>query len=121
MQIQSLAGEWQFRQAGSEEWLPAQVPGSVHTDLLATGRIPDPFVADYEKRVQWVAESDWEYRCTFAVDADPSTGSGQGLLSEDRVFLVCDGLDTLAEASLNGEADRFRLKPPPQSVSPTGR
>ena len=44
MNVQSLSGRWQFRQAGSAEWLPATVPGGVHTDLLALGRIPDPFV-----------------------------------------------------------------------------
>ena len=65
MRFQSLTGAWQFRQAGTEEWLSASVPGGVHTDLLALGRIPDPFVADNEKRVQWVAESDWEYRYRF--------------------------------------------------------
>jgi beta-mannosidase len=95
MQIQTLAGEWKFRQADSEEWLPARVPGGVHTDLLAAGQIPDPFVADNEKQVMWVAESDWEYRRTFTVE--------DGVLDEERVFLVCDGLDTLAEVSLNGE------------------
>ena len=52
---QSLAGAWQFRQAGTTECLPAQVPGGVHTDLLALGRIPDPFVGDNEKQVMWVA------------------------------------------------------------------
>ena len=91
----SLAGAWQFRQAGSAEWLPAQAPGGVHTDLLRLERIPDPFVADNEKVVQWVAETDWEYRHTF------STGSE--LLNHDCVFLVCDGLDTLAEVTLNGQ------------------
>ena len=65
MRIQSLAGTWEFRQAGTDEWLPASVPGGVHTDLLALGRIPDPFVGDNEKRVQWVAEADWEYRHQF--------------------------------------------------------
>ncbi|MGC8780393.1 MAG: beta-mannosidase [Anaerolineae bacterium] len=94
MYTQSLTGPWQFRRAGTDEWLPAQVPGGVHTDLLALGRIPDPFVADNEKRVQWVAESDWEYRRTFSADA--------ALLAEEKVFLVCDGLDTLAEVRLNG-------------------
>lgn len=63
MKIQSLTGAWQFCQADTEEWLPASVPGGVHTDLLALGRIPDPFVGDNERRVQWVAERDWEYRC----------------------------------------------------------
>ena len=69
MRIQSLAGAWEFRQAGTEEWLPASVPGGVHTDLLALDRIPDPFVGDNEKRVQWVAEADWEYRYQFIAAA----------------------------------------------------
>ncbi len=94
MQTQALTGDWEFCQAGTEEWLPAQVPGGVHTDLLAARRIPDPFVADNEKRVQWVAESDWEYRRDFP--CAPET------LAEDQVFLVCDGLDTLATITLNG-------------------
>lgn len=91
---QSLSGQWTFRQQGADEWLPATVPGGVHTDLLALGKIPDPFVADYEKQVQWVAETDWEHCTTF--QAAPE------LLKEARQYLVCDGLDTLAEVSLNG-------------------
>ena len=94
MNNQSLAGAWEFRQAGTPDWLPATVPGGVHTDLLALGRIPDPFVADNEKRVQWVAETDWEYRFSFRVAPE--------LLSEEQIFLVCDGLDTLATVTLNG-------------------
>jgi beta-mannosidase len=95
MDVQSLAGDWQFRQLGTEEWLPAQVPGGVHTDLMAAGRILDPFVADHEKRVQWVAESDWEYRHCFNTPPE--------LMAKDRLFLVCDGLDTLASVALNGQ------------------
>ncbi len=103
MYTQALTGAWQFRHAGGVQpdggldidWLPAQVPGGVHTDLMAAGRIPDPFVADNEKRVQWVAESDWEYRRSFTADA--------ALLAHDRVLLVCDGLDTLATVTLNGQ------------------
>jgi len=96
MNLQSLHGLWQFRQAETDEWLPAQVPGSVHTDLLALDRIPEPFIADNELRVQWVAERDWEYRLTFQVFPD--------VLAEERVFLVCDGLDTLADLTLNGHS-----------------
>lgn len=94
MSIQSLAGAWEFRQAGTEEWLPASVPGGVHTDLLALERIPDPFVGDNEKHVQWVAEADWEYRYRFAIESE--------LLRQPRVWLVCDGLDTLTTVTLNG-------------------
>ncbi|HMB22785.1 MAG TPA: glycoside hydrolase family 2 protein, partial [Anaerolineales bacterium] len=94
MKKQLLNGEWQFRQCGTEEWLPATVPGGVHTDLLALGKIPDPFVADNELKVMWVAEADWEYRRTFDIDAV--------LLRQENVALVCDGLDTLADVYLNG-------------------
>jgi beta-mannosidase len=62
--------------------------------LLALGRIPDPFVGDNEKRVQWVAEADWEYRLEFIADPE--------LLVQSHIWLVCDGLDTLAAVSLNG-------------------
>ncbi len=95
MKMQSLSGTWQFQQAGTEEWLPANVPGGVHTDLLTLGRIPDPFVGDNEKRVAWVAESDWEYRHTFNVHAD--------VFQRKQIWLVCDGLDTLASLALNGK------------------
>jgi beta-mannosidase len=95
MNIQQLTGEWQFRQLGTKKWFPATVPGGVHTDLLASGTILDPFVADNEKRVKWVAESDWVYHHKFACTPD--------LLSHDKIFLVCDGLDTLATIVLNGK------------------
>ena len=34
---------WQLRAAPTPTWIPATVPGTVHTDLLAAGLIPDPF------------------------------------------------------------------------------
>ncbi|MHB8806845.1 MAG: glycoside hydrolase family 2 protein, partial [Anaerolineaceae bacterium] len=94
MKIQSLAGNWEFRQKGQQEWLPAEVPGGVHTDLLALGRIPEPFEGDNEKRIQWVAESDWEYHRQFTVESE--------LMQQSHIWLICDGLDTLATVSLNG-------------------
>jgi beta-mannosidase len=99
MRTQSLAGGWQFRQINIEpdnelvEWMPAQVPGGVHTDLVAIGKIPDPFVADHELDVQWVAQSDWEYRLIFSVTED--------FLDADEIHLTCDGLDTLAKVYIN--------------------
>jgi beta-mannosidase len=62
---QLLTGDWLFRQIAADAWLPATVPGGVHTDLLALGKITDPFVADNELKVMWVAESDWELGRTF--------------------------------------------------------
>ena len=54
MRRQSLAGPSQFRQAGSSDWLPASVPGAVHADLFALGRITDSFVSDNELLVRLV-------------------------------------------------------------------
>ena len=43
MEQKELNENWTFSQAGKNEWLPATVPGIVHTDLLANGKIQDPF------------------------------------------------------------------------------
>ena len=37
MRIQSLAGAWEFRQACTEEWLPANVPGGVWKNIRLEG------------------------------------------------------------------------------------
>ncbi len=113
MITQSLAGDWELRQVGGDDWLPARVPGDVHTALLAAGRIPDPFDGENERQVQWVAGQDWEYRLEWPLADD--------LLAEGRVTLVCQGLDTLAELALNGRllgrtdnvfrTYRFEVKP----------
>src|SRR5450830_247652 len=92
---QSLNGTWQLRECATDEWLPGAVPGGVHTDLMAAGLIADPFIGDEELRVKWVAERDWEYRREFLVEAT--------VAATDHTALVFDGLDTLAEISLNGE------------------
>ncbi|HTI98777.1 MAG TPA: glycoside hydrolase family 2 protein [Dongiaceae bacterium] len=91
----SLDGLWQVAATGSDAWLPATVPGCIHTDLLAAGKIPDPFYRDNEKLVQWVGETNWTYRRTFVVAAAD--------LTYDRVLLRCEGLDTLADLTVNGQ------------------
>ena len=89
-----LAGPWQVRKEPGEDFFPASVPGCIHTDLLASGKIPDPFYRDNEKAVQWVGEANWVYRRTFSV-----LGS---VLGADRVLLRCEGLDTFATLLING-------------------
>ena len=91
---------WQFRatddtgHAGVDAWHAATVPGEVHTDLVAAHRMPDPFMADNEKRSQWVGEHDWQYRTTLTVD--------RATLAHEHLELVFDGLDTFADVSVNG-------------------
>lgn len=95
MRVQDLGGEWEVTRHGAEDWLPAVVPGNIHTDLMKAGRIPDPFAEDNEHRLQWIGEIDWMYCRAFDVD--------EALFEQDRIYLECDGLDTLAEIKLNGE------------------
>lgn len=90
------SAQWRFREASAKPaaWLPARVPGCVHTDLLRAGEIPDPFFGTHELDLQWIEERDWEYRAEFT--APPS------LLAEEAVELCADGLDTVATVLVNG-------------------
>jgi len=96
-QVIPIASNWQFSQrgAGEEHWLPAQVPGDVHLDLLRNKLIPDPYYRDNEAKLQWIEEANWSYKTT--IDITPET------LRREHVELVFNGLDTTAHVFLNGE------------------
>ncbi|GGU47780.1 glycoside hydrolase family 2 protein [Streptomyces daghestanicus] len=89
LQATSLTEGWTLRHPDGP--LPAAVPGCVHTDLLAAGLIPDPFLGRNEAEVAWVGRRGWTYE--RVLDA----GSGQ-----EQTDLVFDGLDTVAEILLDG-------------------
>ncbi|MFB8229149.1 glycoside hydrolase family 2 protein [Cellulosimicrobium sp. NPDC055967] len=72
--------------------VPATVPGSVHTDLLAAGLIADPYLDDHERLLAWIGRTDWVYTTRFAWAPE----------GHERHDLVFDGLDTVAEVRLNG-------------------
>ncbi|MFD1939749.1 glycoside hydrolase family 2 protein [Nonomuraea mangrovi] len=67
--------------------LAARVPGCVHTDLLAAGLVPDPFLDDNESKLAWVGRTDWLYQ-TWLPELDDAY---------EHTDLVFDGLDTVAE------------------------
>ena len=92
-QVIDLGGEWTLQQVGRQETIKANVPGCVHTDLLAAGKIQDPYYRDNEDLLQWIGEVDWIYRRTFDVPAD--------FLQREQIFLCCEGLDTLATIKIN--------------------
>ncbi|WP_338895542.1 glycoside hydrolase family 2 protein [Streptomyces sp. TG1A-60] len=87
-----LTEGWILRHEGSG--LPAAVPGCVHTDLLAAGLIPDPFLGRNETEVAWVGRRGWTYEVEL-----PAVGAADG---HDQTDLVFDGLDTAAEIRLDG-------------------
>ncbi|MBQ1083725.1 glycoside hydrolase family 2 protein [Nocardiopsis sp. B62] len=75
--------------------VPATVPGCVHTDLLDRGLIEDPYLDDNEDGLGWIGRTDWRYTRTLE-GLDPSVGAAE------RVDLVCEGLDTVAEVRVGG-------------------
>lgn len=89
-----LQHNWTFRQAG-ERWYPANVPGTVHTDLLRNSLIQNPFFGDQEKNLQWIETRQWEYRCEF--DCPPN------IRNNDHIYLIFKGLDTYATVYLNNK------------------
>lgn len=90
-----LNKNWQFFHPSTKKWYPAEVPGTIHTDLLASKLIPDPFYRDHETKLQWIDSSDWDYKNSFNVDA--------ATFSQKNIELVFDGLDTYADVYLNGK------------------
>ena len=93
----SLNGRWTLRVLGPDGCaVEANVPGSVYNDLLAAGAMPDPFYRDNEMRALKLMDNDFSYTRAFNVPAE--------LLQSDAVLLRAEGLDTLAEISVNGQA-----------------
>ncbi|MGA5841045.1 glycoside hydrolase family 2 protein [Streptomyces pseudogriseolus] len=92
-QVTPLTDGWILHHPeGTGQALPASVPGCVHTDLLAAGLIPDPFLGRDETEVAWVGRRTWTYERDL-----PAGGS-----AHERTDLVFDGLDTVAEILLDG-------------------
>ena len=90
----SLNQGWEFKQVGQTEWMPAKVPGTVHQDLIALDKLPNPFYGMNEQKVQWVENEDWAYKTTFYVTEEQ--------LARDAAILQFEGLDTYADVFLNG-------------------
>ncbi len=84
--------DWKFRQVGTENWMNASVPGTVHTDLLANQKIPDPFLERNELLVQWIDTVDWEYQTRFVFKPKENV---------QKAYLVFEGLDTYGDVYLN--------------------
>lgn len=95
----NLGGAWRMREADSQTWHSAHVPGSVYADLMADGTMPDPFWRENELDAFERMKKDYVYQRTFTVT--------EAQLAHAHVELVCEGLDTLAHVSLNGHEIAF--------------
>jgi beta-mannosidase len=94
MIIQSLHKNWKMRKISDKDYIPAKVPGSVYSDLLAAKKMEDPYWRDNEDKAFALMENDFEYTGVFTPDP--------AILTSRRALLRCEGLDTLADLYLNG-------------------
>ena len=84
---------WSFKKISDLNWLPAKVPGTVHTDLYNNKIITNPFFGNNEKDLQWIENETWEYQTSFKISKEE--------LNNQNTILQFEGLDTHAEVFLN--------------------
>lgn len=89
-----LHENWRMARCGTSDYLPAKVPGSVYGDLLANGRMEDPYYRDNELKALKIIEDDFEYIANFDVPKE--------MLEEEKQILRFEGIDTIADLWLNG-------------------
>lgn len=94
-----LCGKWRLMIFGEnvyhipEEWMEAEVPGSVYGTLLKLGKMPDPYYRDNELDATKLMENDFVYETDMEIT--------QEMLACDGVILRFEGIDTLGEVYLN--------------------
>ncbi|MCG8480467.1 MAG: glycoside hydrolase family 2 protein [Spirochaetales bacterium] len=88
-----LAGIWRATDEHGEYAVDAHLPGDIHSALIASDVIADPFWARGELDVQWIGRRGWTVERDFVVD-DPGSSA--------RWLLEIDTVDTIAEIFING-------------------
>ena len=86
-----LNGKWEMEGAGYH--CCGTIPGSVYSFLLDNNLIPDPFYRENELQLTYLLENDFSFRRNFDFQPDGN-----------RVILRCEGLDTICDVSINGQA-----------------
>lgn len=94
MACRGIAG-YAVAHAATDGWLPAQVPGEIHLDLVRAGLMPEPSVGNNVPLCRWPETKSWWYRTTFTVSED--------FCRHERQELVFDGLDLYAQVFINGK------------------
>jgi beta-mannosidase len=88
-----LEGIWTLTRVSDGSRRPIRIPGDIMSALIASGEVPDPYIARNESALQWIGNEDWllERRIEF----DPE------LLSYDHLVLDFAMIDTIAEIRIN--------------------
>lgn len=88
-----LKGTWQVEGAGKR--VAVEIPGDVHSGLLAADEIANPYWGMNELDLQPLHAEDWTFSRLFEV--------GDEILHAPSVYLHFDSIDTVAEVRINGK------------------
>ncbi len=85
-----LNGTWLMQ--GNNYEVEGKIPGSVYSFLLDKDLMPDPYYRNNELIALEIADHDYSFERKFNYK-----------LSNNQIFLVCEGLDTVADIYINGK------------------
>ncbi|MBI9055697.1 MAG: glycoside hydrolase family 2 protein [Bacteroidales bacterium] len=91
--IINLNDHWEFSSNAYNQSYPANIPGSIHTDLFQNQLISDPFQGQNENQLQWIDTMEWVYQRVFS--------KPKNLNPDDQIEIIFKGLDTYADIYLN--------------------
>lgn len=83
---------WTLTRVNGDETARFDVPGDVHSSLLAANLIPDPYWRDTETDLDWVHEAEWVIGRDFTLDS----------VAPGRHVLTLAGVDCVADVRVNG-------------------
>ncbi len=93
--IQELNDSWNVTTDTLNINMEVDVPSVIIADMYENGLIPHPYQSNIETQLHWIPQREWVYTMNF--DAE------DGIMNEDVVELVFEGLDTYADVWLNGK------------------
>ena len=93
MIYQTLNGTWLINEKGSEAYIEGKIPGSILSALLMQHRLQDPFYGLNEYPTREIFSGDFYFTREFDVMPE--------LMSQERIYLCCKGIDTLAKIYIN--------------------
>ena len=91
--IPLTGNDWKIHDNGSFS-TQGQVPGTIHTILLAAKLIPDPYLGYNDVNLRYLINKPWTFSKTFTLTDD--------FLSSAKFTLHFDQVDTVANITLNG-------------------
>ena len=99
MKETKLNQNWQMKIYGdnvyhiTNDWIDVEIPGSVYSNLLKKGLMPDPYYRMNELDALQLMEQDFCFRTTFVLTKEQ--------LQADCLLLRFEGIDTLSDIYLN--------------------